>query len=166
VLVDRSDRELGTEEKLRAHQTGALHRAVSVFLFDAEHRLLLQRRADGKYHSAGKWSNTCCSHPRPGETPLAAAARRLTEEMGIACDLAPAFSFIYRADLGDGLVEHELDHVFIGAFDGTPEPDPREVQAWEWMPLSAVAADCDKNGDRYTRWLPLALAELGRRALP
>jgi isopentenyl-diphosphate delta-isomerase len=166
VLVDPHDQELGTEEKLRVHQTGALHRAVSAFLFDERGQLLLQRRADGKYHSAGKWSNTCCSHPRPGETPLAAATRRLGEEMGVACELTPAFSFVYRAALDNGLVEHELDHVFTGAFDGTPVPDPLEVQAWKWMPLTAVVADCREHSGRYSAWLAPALAEFARRGLP
>lgn len=166
VLVDPHDRELGTEDKLRAHQTGALHRAVSAFLFDEQGQLLLQRRAAGKYHSAGKWSNTCCSHPRPGETPLAAATRRLTEEMGVSCELTPAFSFVYRAALDNGLVEHELDHVFTGTFEGKPVPDPLEVQDWKWMPLGVVAADCREHSDRYSAWLAPALAEFSRRGLP
>ena len=166
VLVDREDREIGIEEKLRVHVVGALHRAVSVFLFDMSGRLLLQRRADGKYHSAGKWSNTCCSHPRPGESPIAAAHRRLVEEMGIACDLSPAFSFIYRAELDGGLVEHELDHVFVGTFAGTPVPDEREVGGWGWMAMPALIADCQANPSQYSAWLPRALEELVRRRMP
>lgn len=160
VLVDADDREVGTEEKLRAHRSGLLHRAISVFLFDGRGRTLLQRRAEGKYHSAGKWSNTCCSHPRPGELAVAAAERRLLEEMGIRCALSPAFSFEYRADLGNGLVEHELDHVFVGRFDGNPHPDPSEVQAWDWVELPKLRADCAADPDRYTAWLPLALLQL------
>lgn len=160
VLVDADDREVGTEEKLRAHRSGLLHRAVSVFVFDRLGRTLLQCRADGKYHSAGKWSNTCCSHPRPGETSIDAAERRLTEEMGIRCALSRAFSFEYRAELGDGLVEHELDHVFVGRFDGSPKPDPSEVQAWDWVELPKLRADCAADPDRYTAWLPLALLQL------
>jgi isopentenyl-diphosphate Delta-isomerase len=163
VLVDLEDREIGTEEKLRAHHTGELHRAVSVFLFDAHGRLLLQRRADDKYHSPGRWSNTCCGHPRPGEAAIDAAGRRLREEMGIECNLTPAFSFVYRAELGNGLVEHELDHVFTGTFAGTPMPDHREVEAWGWMSLPLLAAECASEPDRYSAWLPLALAELRRR---
>jgi isopentenyl-diphosphate delta-isomerase len=166
VLVDADDHEIGTEAKLRAHETGVLHRAVSVFVFDANRRLLMQRRADGKYHSAGRWSNTCCSHPRPGESPLAAAGRRLMEEMGIECELRPAFSFIYRADLGNGLIEHELDHVFVGTFGGAPRPNANEVQAWGWMALPSLIADCRERPEQYTAWLPLALAELEGRGLP
>jgi isopentenyl-diphosphate delta-isomerase len=166
VLVDRNDRELGTEEKLRAHLLGVLHRAVSVFVFDRHDRLLLQRRATRKYHSAGKWSNTCCSHPRPGEAPLEAARRRLSEEMGFACDLRPAFSFTYRAELDRGLVEHELDHVFVGRFTGTPQPDASEVSGWGWMPLPALIADCAVDRDKYSAWLPTALEEMIRRGMP
>lgn len=151
---------MGTEEKLRAHRSGLLHRAISVFLFDDHGRLLLQRRADGKYHSAGKWSNTCCSHPRPGEAAIDAAKRRLAEEMGITVPLSPAFSFVYRVDLGNGLVEHELDHVFTGKFNGTPAPDPAEVQSWDWVELPKLKSDCEVNPDRYTAWLPLALLQL------
>jgi isopentenyl-diphosphate delta-isomerase len=166
VLVDRDDREIGTEEKQRAHEVGALHRAVSVFLFDGHGRVLLQRRAKRKYHSAGKWSNTCCSHPRPGETPVDAAHRRLGEEMGIACELTPAFSFIYRAELDRGLIEHELDHVFVGTFTGAPTPDAREVASWGWMPISALIADCAADPEKYSAWLPTALGEMIRKRLP
>src|SRR6185503_9661232 len=121
VLVDEDDREAGTGEKMAVHRSGRLHRAFSVFVVDGEGRLLLQRRAAVKYHSAGLWSNTCCGHPRPGETILAAATRRLKEEMGFECRLRPAFSFIYRAALDHGLTEHELDHVLLGSHDGAPQ---------------------------------------------
>jgi isopentenyl-diphosphate delta-isomerase len=165
VLVDRNDREIGTEEKLRAHEAGALHRAISVFVFDSHGRVLLQRRARQKYHSAGKWSNTCCSHPRPGESPVDAAHRRLGEEMGIDCALTPAFSFIYRAELDRGLIEHELDHVFVGTFTGAPKPDAREVASWGWMPMLALIADCATVPEEYTAWLPTALDEMIRQRL-
>ncbi len=158
VLVDRMDRELGSEEKLRAHQTGALHRAFSVFVFDRQWRVLLQRRADGKYHSPGLWSNTCCGHPRPGERLEDAAVRRLEEEMGFACPLRRAFSFVYRADLEGGLVEHELDHVFIGSHDDEPTPDPAEVSSWRWAGLDELQEDVRRNPERYTAWLPTALS--------
>ena len=166
VLVDADDHEIGTEAKLRSHQTGVLHRAVSVFLFDENHRLLLQCRADDKYHSPGLWSNTCCSHPRPDEAVLDAARRRLMEEMGIECELRPAFSFIYRADLGNGLIEHELDHVFLGTFAGAPRLNAKEAKAWAWMSLTSLMPDCRARPERYTAWLPLALTELGARGLP
>jgi isopentenyl-diphosphate delta-isomerase len=161
VLVDAEDRAIGTAEKLRAHQTGELHRAVSVFVLDEKGRVLLQRRAAGKYHSAGKWSNTCCGHPRPGEDPRAAAERRLREEMGVTCGLRSVGYFVYRAEVG-GLVEHELDHVFIGEFDGEPNANPAEVDDWAWMGLRELRADCAARPERYTVWLPLALASLER----
>lgn len=161
ILVDASDREIGTEEKLRAHEQGALHRAFSVFLFDDLGRVLLQRRALGKYHSAGLWSNTCCGHPRPGESTSSAARRRLHEEMGIACELTPRFSFVYSASLGRGLMEYELDHVLTGRFSGTPSPDPREVDTWGWMSLPDLVADCMASPERYSAWLPIALRQAG-----
>lgn len=160
VLVDESGRDIGTAPKLEAHRSGALHRAVSVFLFDARGRLLLQRRADGKYHSAGLWSNTCCSHPRPEETPLNAARRRLRDELGVDAELSEAFSFSYFASLGNGLVEHELDHIFTGQFDGTPQPDPAEVSAYRWVTLADLKREMSETPDRFTAWLALVLSEL------
>src|SRR4051812_34432219 len=120
ILVDAHDRELGAGEKLQVHLAGALHRAFSIFVFDAAGRLLIQKRAPGKYHSAGLWSNTACGHPRPGEATAPAARRRLREEMGLDCELHEAFEFLYRAELGDALVEHEYDHVFVGTHVGDP----------------------------------------------
>jgi len=160
VLVDERDAEVGVAPKQRVHETGELHRAVSVFLFDSLGRLLLQRRASGKYHSAGLWSNTCCSHPRPGEAPGAAASRRLREEMGIECDLEPRGTFTYRAALDNGLVEHEVDHLFVGRFDGEPLPDRSEVGEWRWIAIAALEKECAANPERFTPWLPLALAAL------
>ncbi len=159
VLVDAEDHAIGTAGKLEAHQVGLLHRAVSVFVFDGNGRTLLQRRAAGKYHSPGKWSNTCCGHPRPAESSHIAAERRLREEMGVACVLRNAGSFIYRAELGD-LVEHELDHVFVGEFSADPAPNPAEVDAWSWMGIGELRADLAARPERYTIWLPLALASL------
>ncbi len=159
ILVDSNDQQVGVEEKLAAHRRGVLHRAVSVFVFDQNRRLLLQRRAPGKYHSPELWSNTCCGHPRPGETSLAAAERRLREEMGIGCALEPAFSFIYRADLGGGLIEHELDHVFVGRYEGEPMPDPREVGEWRWVDLEEVSTDVVDCPEAYTVWFRLLMRE-------
>ena len=157
VLVDEHDNAIGLAPKLDAHRTGVLHRAFSVMLVDARGRLLLQRRAFEKYHSGGRWANTCCGHPRAGESVVDAAERRLTEEMGIFCTLTPATSFIYRADVGEGLVEHELDHLLIGRFDGEPHPSPDEVVEWEWSSLEDVQRDLAEHPDNYAAWFPAAL---------
>ena len=157
VLVDREDRPLGVEDKLRAHQRGVLHRAVSVLVFDSRGRVLLQRRAASKYHSGGQWSNACCSHPRPGEAPEAAARRRLAEEMGMQCELEPAFRFVYEAEVGGGLHEHEFDHVFVGTSDALPLLDPAEADDWRHTDPAELLHDVRENPDRYTPWFRLLL---------
>jgi isopentenyl-diphosphate delta-isomerase len=164
ILVDDDDFELGTADKLEAHRAGLLHRAFSVFVYDGGGRLLLQRRAAGKYHSGGLWSNTCCSHPRPGESTMAAALRRLREEMGFVCGLTTAFTFVYRTGVGGSLVEHEYDHVFVGQYDGDPEPDPAEVDAWRWATPAAVRTDIRRRPGRYTSWFRIAFEELDGRS--
>jgi isopentenyl-diphosphate delta-isomerase len=157
ILVDERDRELGAGEKLRAHRDGALHRAFSVFIFDGEGRLLLQKRARGKYHSGGFWSNTACGHPRPGEPTAAAARRRLREEMSLDCELRKAFEFVYRAELDGALVEHEYDHVFVGTHDAEPAPDPAEVEAWRWVSLRELREGLSSEPQRYSCWLKVAV---------
>lgn len=159
TLVDERDRVVGSAEKLAAHRSGQLHRAVSVFVFDEAGHMLLQRRAPTKYHSSGRWSNTCCGHPRPGETPGDAAHRRLQEEMGLNCPLESAFSFRYRADVGNGLVENEYDHVFVGRYAGSPIPHPDEVDAWRWASVDEVLEDVADHPDQYTPWLKIVLDE-------
>lgn len=146
-------------EKMEAHLRGVLHRAVSVFVFDSAGRMLLQRRAAAKYHSGGLWSNSCCSHPRPGERTADAAIRRLQEELGFRCPLEHAFSFVYRADVGGGLIEHEFDHVFLGRFDGEPVPDPAEVEGWRWTDPAEVAAEMEAHPDRFTYWFHTAFRQ-------
>jgi isopentenyl-diphosphate delta-isomerase len=157
ILVDAQDRELGVIEKLEAHVEGALHRAFSVFVFDAKRRLLLQRRARTKYHSGGLWSNTACGHPRPGEATPEAARRRLREEMGFECELQEAFEFVYRAELDGSLVEHEYDHVFVGRFDGSPEPDAAEVEEWRWVSMDELRRRLIEEPRAYSYWLKAAV---------
>jgi len=161
ILVDENDRVQGRAGKLAVHREGALHRAHSVLAFNARGELLLQRRAAEKYHSGGLWSNTCCGHPRPGERTEAAARRRLREEMGMRCALRPLFTFCYWVAVGDGLSEHEYLHVFAGRFEGAPSPDPREVEAWRWLPLEAIRREIATAPERYTVWFPLILERLG-----
>jgi isopentenyl-diphosphate delta-isomerase len=163
VLVDERDRELGASEKLAAHAAGTLHRAFSIFVFNSERQLLLQRRAKSKYHSGGLWSNTCCGHPRPGEATVEAARRRLREEMNFDCELRAAFEFTYRVELGDELVEHEYDHVFVGEFDGVVVPNEAEVDNWQWTTLDELRRDISARPDDYTYWLKAALATDGWR---
>lgn len=158
VLVDEDDRPVGTAEKLRAHTEGWLHRAFSVFVFDATGRLLLQRRTATKYHSGGLWSNTCCSHPQPGEAPLEGAHRRLFEEMGFDCSLTPTFRETYCLPVGTDLIEHEHNHVFVGVVDD-PAICPRsgEVSKWTWVEPLSVQEDVSHRPDRYTAWFRLLL---------
>ncbi len=153
LLVNELDEAVGTMGKLEAHQVGALHRAFSVFLFDGQGRVLLQRRAAGKYHSAGLWTNTCCSHPRPDETVQDAAQRRLMEEMGIETPVEHCFSFLYKASFENGLHEHELDHVFFGTWSGPAHPHPEEADDWKYMSLDELDSDMRSNPERYTIWL-------------
>lgn len=165
VLVDEADREVGVADKMEVHRTGAMHRAFSVFLFDPTGRVLLQRRAFDKYHSGGLWSNTCCSHPRPAESVLDAAARRLPEEMGLTAPLAWAFRFMYRADFENGLVEHEMDHVLVGrtrpgdapvdVSAPTPNPNPTEVADWRWVSPEQVRVELARQPDQFTVWFRL-----------
>ncbi|MDP3953679.1 MAG: isopentenyl-diphosphate Delta-isomerase, partial [bacterium] len=132
VLVDHAGKEIGVEEKLTVHQKGLLHRAFSIFIFNSKGEVLLQRRAEGKYHSGGLWSNACCSHPRPGETVLEAAHRRLQEEMGFDCGLKEVFTFTYKTPVSKDLIEHEFDHVLIGKHDSAPELNSEEADDWRF----------------------------------
>lgn len=152
ILVDASDRALGTAPKLAVHRDGRLHRAISVQIRDQAGLLLLQKRSSDKYHSGGLWTNTCCSHPRPGETALAAAQRRLGEEMGIVCPLRPLFETTYRAALDNGMVEHEVVHVFGGLYDGVVHPDPAEVEDVAWIPIADVGDAVARQPERYSAW--------------
>jgi isopentenyl-diphosphate delta-isomerase len=165
VLLDADGNETGRMEKLEAHRgDGHLHRAFSVFLIDGDGRILLQQRAATKHHFRSLWSNSCCSHPRPGEEVTAAGARRLREELGIDLDaaaLTDVGSFVYRAeDAGSGLVEHEWDHVLVGRHDGDPAPAPDEVDDWRWIDRAALDAELARDPDAFTPWFALALAVL------
>lgn len=157
ILVDEFDNAIGTMEKLEAHQKGILHRAFSVLLFNSKGELLLQKRAIGKYHSGGLWTNTCCSHPLPGESMNEATRRKLIQEMGI--DLNPEFfyKFIYKTNLDDNLIEHEYDHVFIGTYDGKPIINDEEVEDWKFTDLPSLRSDIQENPKAYTYWFKLII---------
>ena len=153
ILVDREDVAIGVMGKMFAHEIGELHRAFSVFVFNQQGELLLQQRALDKYHSAGKWTNTCCSHPRPGELTLDAANRRLLEEMGMVCNLTYEFNFIYKASFSNDLTEHEIDHVYFGVSDDLPIINPEEVASYKYVNLVDLNKAIIDNPDEYTAWL-------------
>jgi isopentenyl-diphosphate delta-isomerase len=152
VLVDTQDNPIGIGDKLLTHIQGRLHRALSVVIFNSNGEILLQQRAFTKYHSAGLWTNTCCSHPMPNELTLVAAQRRLMEEMGISCDLVLADKFIYKTDLDDDLTEHELDYVFFGHTDSKPKPNPDEVCNWRYISPKKLAMELKQHPKTFTSW--------------
>lgn len=155
ILVDENDREVGSMEKLEAHEKGLLHRAFSIFLFNENGDMLLQKRAAHKYHTPGLWTNACCSHPRMGETMDEALRRKLAQEMGIACPVKKAFGFTYKSQLGKGLTEHEYDHVYFGYFGGEPKPNPEEVEDWKYAPIAGIKADLKVHPEQYTPWFKM-----------
>ena len=157
VLVDEDDGVIGHAPKLEAHRKGLLHRAISVFLVNPQGDLLLQRRSESKYHSPGLWSNSCCSHPFLQESVLDATTRRLSEEMGIVSDLKFLFSFIYRSEVGNSLVEHEFDHVFFGISAKSPKINLEEVSDYRWISFESLREDLELNPGIYTVWLKIMI---------
>ena len=160
ILVDKNDQPIGKMTKLDAHKEGKLHRAFSIFIFNCSGELLLQQRAFDKYHSAGKWTNTCCSHPRVGESTLDAAKRRLKEEMGMECELKPVFSFSYRSEVENGLIENEYDHVYFGSCDDQPFPNPREVADFKYVNMAALQSSLIDDHEKYTEWLKICFKQV------
>ncbi len=156
ILVDSSDKVLGEMEKLEAHRKGILHRAISVLIFNSKGEWLLQQRASNKYHSPMLWSNTACTHPMNGEATITAAHRRLKEEMGMeSSSLEKAFSFQYRAELDKGMIEHELDHVFIGNTDNSPEINLKEVESYKYISTDDLQIEIDTSPDEFTEWFKI-----------
>ena len=156
ILVDENDTQVGLMPKLEAHQKGLLHRAFSVFIFNSNHQLLLQKRAVSKYHSGGLWTNTCCSHPREGEETINAANRRLIEEMGIKTNLRKVFDFISKAELDNELTENEFDHVFYGIYNEDPIINTEEADDFKWIDMETLNNDIAINGQNYTVWFKIA----------
>ncbi len=157
ILVDEFDNALGTMEKLEAHQKGKLHRAFSILLFNSKGEILLQKRAITKYHSGGLWTNTCCSHPLPGESMAEATRRKLIQEMGIDLEPEFAYKFMYKTNLDDKLIEHEYDHVFIGNYDYEPLINDEEVEDWKFIDLNSLRSDIAKHPEAYTYWFKLII---------
>jgi isopentenyl-diphosphate delta-isomerase len=152
VLADRNDKVLGTMEKIEAHRLGLLHRAFSILIFNKRGELLIQKRAGGKYHCEGLWTNTVCSHPRSGESYEDGAHRRLKEEMGFDCDLEKKYCFIYKKKFDNGLTEHEYDCVFEGTHDEEINPDPKEIDAIRWVKIADLEKEIAQNPENYTEW--------------
>lgn len=165
TLVDADDNDIGFAEKMQVHREGLLHRAFSIFIFDKRQRMLLQRRAQSKYHSGGLWSNTCCGHPRWEEDGGAAAHRRLQEEMGFSCSLKKVDVLVYKAHLPNGLTEHEYDHIYVGQFDGEPVPEPSEVGEWQWMDTQDVLESMRSSPDNFTVWFRQIVEQVGASGL-
>lgn len=157
ILVDEKDRATGCMEKIEAHRKALLHRAFSVLIFNSNGEMLIQQRALDKYHSPGLWTNTCCSHPCPGEKAREGAQRRLKEEMGMEEELTFLFKFIYKAPFENGLTEHEMDHVFIGRSDILPEINPSEAAAYRYMTLEEIRKDMQENPRKYTVWFRILI---------
>jgi isopentenyl-diphosphate delta-isomerase len=158
VLVNKKDEAIGLMDKLEAHKKGALHRAVSVFIFNSDNQLLIQRRSLGKYHTPGIWSNTACSHPRNNESTILCANRRLFEEMGIITKVRSIFTFLYKAELSSDLIEHELDHVFIGFTNKKPNPNPEEVCDWKYIDETSLKKLFHDIPDAFSPWFKMCCA--------
>lgn len=166
VLVNEQDAVQGLLGKTEAHEKGLLHRAISIIVFNSKREMLIQQRADSKYHWAGIWSNTVCTHPRDGESYLEAAQRRLKEELGISTSLQEVFDFIYKAkDEDSGLTEHELDHVFVGEYEGEIPFNPEEVQAVRWISWKDLSTELQEHPDRFSFWFKIILKEFEKRGL-
>ena len=156
ILVDEKDRPVGVAEKMKAHQKGLLHRAFSVFIFNSKGEMLLQQRAVHKYHSGGLWTNACCSHPNPGEETLAAAQRRLKEEMGFEVPVEKVFDFMYKIELDNGLTENEFDHVFAGVYDDKVFFNKNEVMDFCYKDMEEIRNSMQSHPEKYTAWFHLA----------
>ena len=159
VLINSKDEVLGSMKKMEAHENGLLHRAFSVFLFNEKGEMLLQKRAASKYHSPNQWTNAVCSHPRMGETYEGAAKRRMQEELGITVEIEKKFHFLYKAEVGDQLWEHELDHVFTGNYDGEFKLNPEEVSEVRYILMEDLEIEMRSNPKHFTEWFKIILKE-------
>ncbi|MBV9963122.1 MAG: isopentenyl-diphosphate Delta-isomerase [Parafilimonas sp.] len=156
ILVNERDVETGTMEKIEAHRKGILHRAFSIFIFNNKNEMLLQQRAANKYHSAGLWTNACCSHPKPGEQIEDAALRRLKEELGFQTPLQKVFDFTYKSSFDNGLTEHEFDHVFAGIHNGEVDFNHTEVQDVCYRSIEEIESALELHPHKFTSWFLIA----------
>jgi isopentenyl-diphosphate Delta-isomerase len=156
ILVNDRDEPVGTMEKIEAHRRALLHRAFSVFIFNRKGEMLLQQRALNKYHSAGLWTNACCSHPKPAEETKNAAERRLQEELGFTVELKKIFDFIYKSGFDNGLTEHEFDHVYAGTYDAVIVPNRDEVNDYCFKSMDEIKASLQSHPLKYTAWFHIA----------
>ena len=157
ILVDDKDQEIGQEDKKIAHQKGKKHRAFSIIIFNSKGEMLIQKRAANKYHSGGLWSNTCCSHPRPGFPTLDEAQLRLNEEMGFTCAIKEIFHFSYETRFNSNMFENEIDHVFLGKYNGEVKINLEETSEYKWMSLNKLKEDMTNNPEHYTFWFKLII---------
>jgi len=160
IQVDKNDQFEGIIEKIEAHKKGILHRAVSVLIFNSKGEMLLQKRSVNKYHSGGLWSNAACTHPSPDETTEQASLRRLQEEMGISTDLSHLYSFVYKVNLNNGMIEHEFDHVFIGVTDQKPTLNPEEASAFKYLSIQKIKDEMTDSPANFSAWFKLIFDEL------
>ncbi len=164
-LVNEDDVQIGTMGKLETHEKGLLHRAFSIIVKNEGGEVMLQKRAVGKYHSGGLWTNTCCGHPRVDEELIKAAHRRLREEMGFDCELKEVISFMYQADLDKGLKENEFLHVFVGEYNDTPIINPAEADVWKWIAENELRKNIADDPDVYTYWFKVVLKKIEEKGI-
>lgn len=165
VLVDENDQQIGISSKLDVHRIGLLHRAFSIFLWNDNGQMLLQRRAATKYHSAGLWANTCCGHPRPYEDIHDAADRRLFEELGMRAHLTWQGVYSYRAEMPNALIENELVHFFTGYVHQAAVPNPDEVDDLRWVTIDQLLTDFSASPENYSAWFALYITQIPERIL-
>ncbi len=155
ILVDSEDNEIGVLDKMEAHLTGQLHRAFSIFIFNSKGEMLIHQRALEKYHSGGLWTNACCSHPQPSTSIYQTLEERLDFEMGMKCELKFAFTFLYQAAVEPDLIEHELDHIYMGISDIPPQPNPDEVVNWRYISIPELEESLRDQPTLFTPWFKL-----------
>lgn len=160
ILVDEFDNSIGSAGKMEVHRSGLLHRAFSVLILNDKGEMLIHKRAGGKYHSGGLWTNACCSHPFPGEETINAAVRRVKEELGVNVGLKELFHFTYKANLDKGLIEHELDHVFIGYYSGGFDPDPMEIEELRFIDAASLEKEMVEFPEQFTVWFRILMGKI------